>query len=877
MRPKNPTPKLPGTPHRHPDTPHPLPIPRSEPPVVIRPGGPDIYQSDRQRATLPPPDNQLPTVHIHDLSPSVRESGTGPTSDPRSTESIRHYELPPQTRTLLPDVITEGLRVHRGRIYAEVQYTTTGTVMVAWDESLGTYRAMFPQEAQPSGPALHFDPASNTWRVGEPQKTPQTIEQQIHRPADNTDDTPAQIPASLADSSSRTQSNTVTAHIDTRHYIWDNTATNHHGYVVMHRKMRLDDSVGPLMHHAFMDDNGSFISVEPSAPRIDQPAELLPAWTDRDIWDLYGLQGAEITRFRTEADRTGRKPQWAKVREQRLENAYLYDELRRWLGPEMDRDMFNRLLEHQRLTPAKWAEHLESVTLHRSTPDTQTPLPGLPRPETPEHHDTPTTQTPSPRLPPPATPETTDTTPAYGDQSYYTWDLGKTNFHGYVEMQRKPGLDDSHGPLVQVAFRDGIALTIVKPTGYPLHKETALRPFWRDVDIWNLYRIEGKDIARFRQDVAIHGIPPTWVNQRKLPSRREQLIEYLRMWTNPDSPLKSKEQVIARFRPYNLSILQLARLCKELSPSGQFKHRINDELPEWATSHQARSRIVTNPKLFDPFLPELHTEMIRLRNQGQGTSILKESLSEPFFRELLTHGGFKHNRHNYLYRTDIPAVFTVDNRTPSEIARPATMVPQTVLSDSVTSEVPVSVMFSLKTAMDLANATARPNNPQTGSESHPESNVNSTPPIQRIRFCYLLDTRNLEVVPGQENRAYHSARTNRSLTDGKTWFPSMKMEGHLSTSPIGFSSRRIWLVNSAMTHAAPVEDVHLRALVHANGSNQSHVDIIEARTKAGDLNQNDYDALIDELAKAGKRVLELPTGKDVFSNDIVFPPETITL
>lgn len=222
-------------------------------------------------------------------------------------------------------------------------------------------------------------------------------------------------------------------------------------------------------------------------------------------------------------------------------------------------------------------------------------------------------------------------------------------------------------------------------------------------------------------------------------------------------------------------------------------------------------------------------------------------------------------------------MFTVDNRTPSEIARPATMVPQTVLSDSVTSEVPVSVMFSLKTAMDLANATARPNNPQTGSESHPESNVNSTPPVQRIRFCYLLDTRNLEVVPGQENRAYHSARTNRSLTDGKTWFPSMKMEGHLSTSPIGFSSRRIWLVNSAMTHAAPVEDVHLRALVHANGSNQSHFDIIEARTKAGDLNQNDYDALIDELAKAGKRVLELPTGKDVFSNDIVFPPETITL
>lgn len=856
MRPKNPKPNITGTPHNTLDTSPPLSIPRLEFPGLNRSREPDTHQPNQQLATLPSSSHTLPTIQIQDLIPAVRESERGSSSNPLSTGSIRHYELPPQTRTLLPAVNAEGLRVHRGRIYAEVQYTATTTVMVAWDESIGTYRAKLPQEAQPSGPALHFDPDSNSWRVGEPQNTRLSTEPLIHRQVDHADDSPAQTHQPQPGRPSRTQSDIATVYIDTRHYVWDSAATNHHGYVVMHRKMRLDDSAGPLLHYAFMDDSGSFISVEPPTHPIDQPAELLPAWTDRDIWDLYGLQGAELTRFRTEAHSTGKKPQWARVRAQRMENAYLYDELRRWLGPEMDRDMFNRLLEHQRLTPDKWAEHLESVTLPRSTPAPQTPLP---------------------RLPTPDTPETTDATPAYGDQSLYTWDLDKSNFHGYVEMQRKPDLDDSHGPLTQLAFREGPELTIVKPTGYSVHKETALRPFWRDIDIWNLYRIEGEDIVRFRREVAMEGKPPKWVKQRERPSRREQLIDYLRLWTNPDSPLKSKKQVIARFQPYNLSTLQLARLCKEISPSGQFKHRINDELPEWVTAHQARSRLVANSKHFDPFLPEIHAEMIRLRNQGEGTSILKASLTEPFFQELLRLCGFKRNRHNYLYRTDIPAVFKVDSRTPFEIARPAAMVPQTASTEGSTSETPVSAMFSLKTAMDFANEVTRPKDPLTGSESHQNSNVISTPHSQRIRFCYLLDTRNVEVVPGQDNRAYNSTRINRSLADGKTWLLSMKMEGHVSMSPIGFTSRRIWLVNSAMTRAATVEDVHLRALAHATGSNQSHADAIEARTRAGTLNRDEYDALIDEVAKAGKRVIELPAEQDIFSNDIVFPPETITL
>ncbi|AXI63666.1 hypothetical protein DLD99_25380 [Pseudomonas kribbensis] len=542
-----------------------------------------------------PSGETLPRIQIQDLIPAILERASS--GHPRPTENIRHYELPAQARTLLPAVNAEGLRVHRGRIYAEVQYTTTTTVMVDWDEGAGTYRAKLPQEMHPSGPALHFDPQSNTWRIGEPADSGALIGSAIHRPAVIPQNTPPQALASLA------QSDTTAVYIDTRHYVWDSTTTHHHGYVVMHRKMRLDDTVGPQSIHAFRDDNGLFVSVEPPTHPIDQPAELLPAWTDRDIWNLYGLQGADITRFRAEAHSTGRKPQWARVRTERMENTYLFDELRRWLGPDMDRDMFNRVLDHQKRSPAQWVNHLESVTLHRSTPAPQTPLPNLSTPGTPLSRQ--------------LTPDslaTTDSTPAYGDQRYYTWDPDKSNAHGYIEMQRKPGLDDSHGPLTQMAFPEGTGLTIVRPIQYSV-EQRAFRPYWRDIDIWNLYRIEGADILRFRQDVALHLKQPAWVRQRDYPSQREQLIDYLRLWTNPDSPLKPRDQVIARFQPYNLSTEQLARLCNEISPTGQFNNLINDELPTWVKTHQARTLVVTRFEQFDPYLPEIKAEIIRLRNQ----------------------------------------------------------------------------------------------------------------------------------------------------------------------------------------------------------------------------------------------------------------------
>ncbi|WP_147407016.1 hypothetical protein [Pseudomonas sp. 91RF] len=848
MAPRKTTPKNPGTSHPTPDTSLSAPTLRHELPGLTRSTGPAADLPGGQLTNLPPASDRPSVIQIRDLVTSDGAIAGDSSLVSHSAESIRLYEVPPQARSVLPPIGAEGLRVHRGRIYAEVQYTTTTTVMVAWDERIETYRVRLPQEVHPSGPALRFDTDSNTWRIAEQQNTRNPTQPLIDRQITHTDDSAVQtrLPAPVNQSSS--QPAPMTAYVDTRHYVWNEAVSNYHGYTVMHRKRGLGSDAGPELHYAFKDDNGAFVVVEPSTSRIDQPADLLPGWTDHHLWDLYGLHGADIILFRTEADRIGKRPLWARIREQRQQKRYLDEELRRWQNWGLERERSNHPQDLQNTTGSEPARD------HAITPQS----------------DTPTSLTHSP---PPHTTDVstvTDDIPPYGHQSYYTWDHAQTNYHGYVEMQRKPGLNDTHGPRIQVAFHDGVALTIVSPVRYSANNRV-LRPYWRDIDIWNLYRIEGEDIVRFRREVAINGVQPSWVKLREYTSLREQWIDYLRLWTNPDSPLKSQEQVMARFQPYNLSIEQLGRLVKEISPSGQFNKMIGDEMPTWVKSHQARTLVVTRFEQFGPYLTEIRDEMIRLRNQGGGKSLLQATLTPPFFRQLLRRSGFKPNKHNYLYRDDIPAVFKVDERTPFDLARAGALLPQPLSAEGSTSAIAVSAMFSLKTAMGFAHPA---------NTVLPSSSTQTKDPLthsRRIMFCYLIDTRDVEVVPGPDNRIYNATRVNPKPVDDKTLFPSMKMEGHVSMQPTGFTSRRIWLVNSTMTRAATVDDLYTQARGRVTDTNQTHDVAIESRTQAGVLNRDEYEALIDDVATAGKRVMELPPGKDIFSTDITFPIETITL
>lgn len=663
--------------------------------------------------------------------------------------------------------------------------------------------------------------------------------------------------------------------IETGEPVWTEAAATYHGYVLLHRKKASTEITEPPPVHAFRDDNGLLIRVEPSTTRLDQPAEWLPAWTDRDLWNLYGIEGADITQFRSEAHATGKKPQWANIRSDRMDTVHLLDELRRWTSPDMDRDLFLSTLQAFNFSPAQLAKKLGNVNLRWKTV------------ETPAASATAqTAQAPGNKTDP----------PGFAHPSHYQWDSTHPSLQGYIELHRKPELNDSFGPPLQLAFRSASHLFIVKPTDYWNRSLAPLCRNWRDVDIWNLYRIQGEDIVRFRKEVAQTGKAPAWVKPREYPSRREQLIDYLRLWSSPHAALKSLTVFIARIRPYNLSTEQLSQLCDELGVTGQFAHRINDELPRWAEAHRDSMLDDTNSRRFDGFVRELRAEILTLRYQEKGSSFLQASLTPTFFQGLLLHCGFQRNAQGCLLRTDIPAMFRGDDRSPFEFARDGSMLPRTSLPEGTTTQTALSATFSLRVATNFAQQTnaqtlaydtqlhrfpGRPEDQDKPSQTDSELQLTHdyTPKrrAQRFGFCYLLDTREVEVVPGRDNHVYNAHAINPRTPGSKTWFPDGELEGHVSMSARGLSAARIWLVNSQMSRAALVEDIYIQTLERAGSSGQNHANDIETRTWDGASNHHEYDALIDEVAAAGKRIIVLGKGAETVSHGIHFPPPVITL
>jgi hypothetical protein len=837
-----------------------LPGGRGSIPPTLPPGIPPLID---QHAWL------LPPAPIAEQAIRISDGAALPATDLPTLDPLDTYRVSTHSRDLLPVPNTEGMRVYARRQYADLEDATT--VQVDWDEGTQTYRAKRPNESTASGPSLYLNGDRKTWSMGLSQNESKTAELMVRQPSENVIPTPPVAKRPRPDQTDPPQQDAALSYVNTDHYVWNESTSNHHGYVVMHRQRGLDSSAGPQVRFAFRDENGSFIGVEPSANLVNEPAQQLAAWTDRDLWDFYGIHGSDITRFRAEASSTGKKPQWAEPRAQRLENTYLFDELRRWTAPDMDRDMFINTLKALNYTPLQLAKKLDNVSLHWKVSHLTTASSSVP-PSTPL-----------------LAPGSNVRVPGFGDPAHYYWDNARTTFQGYVELHRKTGLNDSHGPAIQLAFSDGPRLVRVQPTGYSTHQPAPYRPNWRDFDIWNLYRIEGDCIVRFRREVALNGKPPQWVKPREYPSQREQLMDYLRLWTSPDTRPVSPPDFIARLRHHNFSTEQLSQLCDELTTTGQFPHRLNNELPRWAEAHRRSALDETNSRRFEPFLEEIRGEIIRLRNHGDGYSALQAHLAPRFFKGLLNRIGYQRNIHNCLFRTDIPVMFRGDDRSPFEFSRDGAMLPRATLGEGTTTLTAVSATFSLKEAVNYAREIDSdaltydtqlkrfPGKPP-GSENDPDIELHlandyvSKRRAQKFAFYYLLDTRGVEVVPARENHAFNREAINNRQPGSKTWFPDAQ-QGHISVSRRGFSAQKIWLVDSNLTRAAKVGDIYQQTLIHSSSSTQSHADDIEARTWAGQLNRQEYDALIDEVALAGKPVLNLPTTSDVFSNNIVFAPD----
>jgi hypothetical protein len=140
-----------------------------------------------------------------------------------------------------------------------------------------------------------------------------------------------------------------------------------------------------------------------------------------------------------------------------------------------------------------------------------------------------------------------------------------------------------------------------------------------------------------------------------------------------------------------------------------------------------------------------------------------------------------------------------------------------------------------------------------------ERDYRSSRTRQTEMFIYALDTRNLEVVPHEENMMFNASARKTP----PTWFPSDDFEGLISVSRSGLSAERIWLLNSAQTKGARVTDINDMA-----GDSAGR---IKAATHAGHSNQFEYDRLIDQVEAAALPIVRLSGNRNEFAHDIVWP------
>lgn len=401
---------------------------------------------------------------------------------------------------------------------------------------------------------------------------------------------------------------------------------------------------------------------------------------------------------------------------------------------------------------------------------------------------------------------------------------------------------------------------------------------WSDGEIWSAYRLEGARALVFRSEAEAAGRAPDWARRFNEPDIHKFLTDSLR-WAYPHKTLKERTQIL---RSYNLSIAQQQRLRQDME-HGKF--------PEWAEQHKRLTQRVSDNRRFDPIAQELEPFILTLREKGENHEHalppVEQRYEEVFLNSYLEHAGYKRNQHDYLYRTDIPAMFRADLRTPFELARDKRLVKLRGNPSDSTTKRAFSTTFGVANALTYMGFDYYSNplhyNTQanrypghfsdsdsssgfrhsSGEESDTSFEMDDSRDYALLRrkqnhgFVYVIDTRSIEVVPRVEN-----LYLNNKDFDGD------KLEGRISMPTRGISAERIWLVSSDLRQAARVEDILLQA--------GDSAEAIEKATWSGTVHidrhgNNAYDGLIEQIARSGGTVLMLPKGKDTSSNDVSWP------
>ncbi|CAI8942635.1 hypothetical protein [Pseudomonas sp. IT-P395] len=472
--------------------------------------------------------------------------------------------------------------------------------------------------------------------------------------------------------------------------------------------------------------------------------------------------------------------------------------------------------------------------------------------------------------------------PAYLNQSQYAATPRSPDPQGYYEL--KPSLD-RHSTDIQFAFRDPFGNWVqVDPPAAGFGAQHALLKHWTDHDIWQTYGIHGQEIVRFRAEAQALGKPPQWVESVATDNPLTDLLDDSLRWLHPDMNLQQRETLL---QSYNLLPSQLTRLRDDLLTELA--------IPQWAQKHKQLTEDLDNPQRLEQLSRDVSEELNLKRGAQHDWYSPKASMTPEVLEALLNKLGYQRNQNNCLYRTDVPALFRGDDRTPFELANDEAMLPRYHHEPGATTHKPMSATFSLNEGQVYARAPDpeylrfnSQTNKHPGGDvdgQAPDSDASDTPgtsssewseatsPIpwdhdrhyestrtrQTVMFMYALDTRHLEVVPHEENIRFNSAARDTSAT----WFPSDDFEGLISVTRSGLNADRVWLLNTALTKGVKVDDIRYQA--------GDRAERIEAATHAGHTNKFEYDLLIDQAEDAGKPVLRLSGNGNEFAYDITWP------
>ncbi len=472
----------------------------------------------------------------------------------------------------------------------------------------------------------------------------------------------------------------------------------------------------------------------------------------------------------------------------------------------------------------------------------------------------------------------------YVDAGAYVETMRSPDAQGYYELRPRTLLPTRPSDML-FAFRDRYGRWVkVDPPSGGFGAQPANLPHWTDKEIFDLYRIHGQDVERFRAQVQTSGLRPQWVEPVTAENPFKSLLNDGLRWLHPSFTASQRETWL---QSYNLLPSQIASLQLHL-------HRHSEStFPQWAESHKQMAQNLSDPRQLEQFALDTARELELKRGAKHAWYDPERCMTAPVREALLGKLGYRRNKHNLLYRTDVPALFRGDDRSPFEMANDDTMLPRMKHKPGATTDDrPMSATFSLKEAMmygkepdpeyllynsqthkhpgkqrsddasdssDTESSDASDSSDDDGAVAWTrERNYTAVRTRQTDMFIYLLDTRGIEVVPREENVSFNSDAEKNPV-----WFPEDDYEGLISATPKGLEASRVWMLNATLTKAANIKDITRLA--------DSRAETLEAVSHAGHSTQHQYDELIDKAEALGNEIVRLSGRKNEYGDDIVWP------